>query len=85
MCRGIEALRDDFDVALISAGGWGHLLLGFVRRDLKKSAIYAGGALALQFGVVNQRFLARPQDAALVNEHFLRPNVERGRNIGGYL
>ena len=52
MRRGLDTIRDQFDIALISAGGWGHVLLGYVRRDLNKSAVYVGGALALHFGIV---------------------------------
>ena len=85
MCSRIDDVSGSFDVALISAGGWGHILLHHIRHSLNKSAIYAGGALSLHFGLTSQRILTTPEDFALVNEHFLRPDIERGRNVGGYL
>ena len=45
----------EFDVALISCGGYG-LLLGNYIKELGKGAIYVGGGLQLQFGVMGNRW-----------------------------
>jgi hypothetical protein len=62
------------------------LLLHHVRHSLNKSAIYVGGYLSLHFGLISQRIVTSPRDAAHVNEHWVRPPPPVGRrNVGGYL
>jgi hypothetical protein len=57
MCNDIKAL--DFDIALVSCGGYGLPLCNYIK-SLGKSAIYVGGALQLLFGVNGQRWQAHP-------------------------
>jgi hypothetical protein len=52
----LRAVAGDFDVALVSSGGWGPLLQAFIARDLNKSSVYLGGSLQLHFGVWGGRF-----------------------------
>ena len=52
----LYAMADDFDVALVSAGGWGPLVQEFIAETLNKSSIYMGGALQLHFGIWGGRF-----------------------------
>ena len=45
-----------FDVALLSCGAWAPLLQDFLRRELRVSSVYVGGALQLHFGVWGKRW-----------------------------
>lgn len=54
MCRDIREL--DFDVALLSCGGYGLPLCNFIYEKLGKSAVYMGGSLQLLFGVYGNRW-----------------------------
>lgn len=47
----------EFDIALVSCGGYGLLLCDFIKRELSKGAIYVGGGLQLQFGVIGNRWI----------------------------
>lgn len=89
MCNDIKFL--DFDVALLSCGGYGMPLCNFIKNDLNKSAIYVGGGLQLLFGVIGQRWLTHPTILEIIKENdtkFIRPygneivnnngSVERG-------
>ena len=61
----------EFDIALISVGGYG-LLLGNYIKELGKSSIYIGGGLQLQFGVMGNRW----KDMPMFNEgqNWIRPS-----------
>ena len=54
MCDDIEKL--DFDIALLSCGGYGEPLSYFIHNNLKKSAIYVGANLQLYFGIGGKRW-----------------------------
>jgi hypothetical protein len=54
MTYDIEKL--DFDIALISCGGYGLPIGDFIKTKMKKSAIYIGGGLQLLFGVMGNRW-----------------------------
>ena len=54
MCRDIKDL--DFDIALLSCGGYGLPLCDFIKTKLGKSAIYIGGVLQIYFGVIGRRW-----------------------------
>lgn len=60
----LYAMADDFDVALVSAGGWGPLIQDFIAQTLGKSSIYMGGALQLHFGIWGGRYF---NTSSLVN------------------
>ncbi len=75
MCNAIQKL--DFDIALLSCGGYGMPLCNFIKNDLKKSAIYIGGGLQLLFGVIGQRWLTHPVILKIIKENnskFIRPS-----------
>ena len=46
----------DFDIALVSCGGYGLPICNFIKTKMQKSAIYLGGVLALLFGVTCKRY-----------------------------
>ena len=75
----VEAVKDSFDVALVSCGGYGNPILGRLY-EMGKSAIYVGGVLQMYFGVYGSRWeRERPLVMKLFkNEHWVRPsNDER--------
>lgn len=52
----LDPLRDEFDIALIAAGGYGFHITDYIYTTLKKSSIYVGGALQLYFGIMGKRW-----------------------------
>lgn len=73
----IGSIKDDFDVALVSCGGYGNLVLNRIH-DMGKSAIYVGGVLQMYFGVYGSRWeRERPLMMKLFkNEHWVRPTSD---------
>lgn len=73
----IEYIKDTFDIALVSCGGYGSPILGRIY-DMGKSAIYIGGVLQMYFGVYGSRWeRERPLVMDLFkNEYWVRPSSE---------
>ena len=73
----LQKIRDTFDVALCSCGGYGNLVCAALH-DMGKSAIYVGGVLQMYFGIYGERWVReRPDVLALYkNEHWVRPREE---------
>jgi hypothetical protein len=46
----------NFDIALVSAGGFGMFLCNYIYTELNTSTIYVGGALQLFFGIMGKRW-----------------------------
>lgn len=59
----------DFDIALISCGGYGMIVSNFIKSDLKKIAIYIGGPLQLFFGIKGGRW----KDYPWYNKYWIEP------------
>ena len=70
----LDAIKDTYDVALISAGGYGNLICNHIFES-GKSAIYVGGVLQMYFGILGNQWLQdRPDVIRLfLNEHWSRP------------
>jgi len=70
----IEDIKDTFDIALCSCGGYGNPICAAIY-DMGKSAIYVGGVLQMYFGIYGQRWLReRPDIMRLyLNKHWTRP------------
>ena len=70
----LDAIKDTYDVALVSCGGYGNLVCNHIFES-GKSAIYVGGVLQMYFGVLGSRwFRERPDILRLfMNEHWSRP------------
>jgi hypothetical protein len=67
----------DFDIALVSAGGFGMLLCNYIYTELNTSTIYVGGALQLFFGIIGARWV----NVIGMNEHWVKPlTVDRPLN-----
>lgn len=69
-------LTDEYDVALVSAGGYGTLICDYIYTN-GKSAIYVGGVLQMYFGIYGQRWLRERKEILnlYLNNHWLRPMV----------
>ena len=78
----IKDIKDTFDVALCSCGGYGNPVVAEIHR-MGKSAIYVGGVLQMYFGIYGQRWLRERADimGMYLNEHWSRPKEdERPKN-----
>ncbi len=75
-CNEIMKIKDDFDVALCSCGGYGNPICAFIY-NMGKSAIYVGGVLQMYFGIYGQRWLKERKDVIklYLNEHWSRPKI----------
>ena len=79
----IKEHRDDYDVALVSCGGYGNLVCSAIYEN-GKSAIYVGGVLQMYFGVLGARWLRERPDIVrmFLNEHWSRPkDAEKPKNF----
>ena len=61
----------NFDIALVSCGGFGMILSDFIYSDLNKSSIYVGGSLQLYFGIIGNRWRRHPIISKLINEKWV--------------
>ena len=77
MCNDIKNL--DFDIALLGCGGYGLPLCNYIKKSLKKSAIYIGGGLQLLFGVTGKRWDTNENIQKIIRENgceFIRPSQD---------
>lgn len=72
--RQIEEIKDTFDVALVSCGGYGNLVCNAIY-EMGRSSIYVGGVLQMYFGIYGQRWLRERKDIMnlYMNEYWSRP------------
>lgn len=70
----INDIKDTFDIALCSCGGYGNPICSEIY-DMGKSAIYVGGVLQMYFGIYGERWMRERPDILRVymNEHWSRP------------
>jgi hypothetical protein len=70
----LDKIRDTYDIALVSCGGYGNLVCGHIFES-GKSAIYVGGVLQMYFGILGSRWFRERPDAVrlFLNEHWSRP------------
>lgn len=70
----IREIKDDFDVALVSCGGYGNLVCSKIYQ-MEKSAIYVGGVLQMYFGIYGSRWERERGDIMKLykNEYWTRP------------
>ena len=75
--RRLDAIRNDYDVALVSCGGYGNLVCNYIYEAHNKSAVYVGGVLQMYFGVLGGRWLKERSDVVrlFLNEHWSRPTA----------
>ena len=60
----------DFDIALVSCGGFGMILSDYIFSQLGKSVMYVGGGLQLYFGIKGNRWLTHPNVLKLINDNW---------------
>jgi len=72
--KAIDTKIDDFDVALLSCGGYANPIASYIY-EKGKSAIYVGGVLQMYFGILGSRWLQERPDIVklFVNSHWSRP------------
>ena len=77
----INEIKDKFDIALCSCGGYGNLVCSKIF-DMGKSSIYVGGVLQMFFGVYGNRWLKERPDVLrlFMNKHWSRPKEEEQPN-----
>lgn len=61
----------DFDVALVSCGGFGMILCNYIYSEMGKSVIYVGGALQLYFGILGNRWRENENILKIKTEHWI--------------
>lgn len=71
-----EALKKDFDIALIGCGAYGQPLACMLKKA-GKQAIHIGGATQIMFGIIGRRWeLNSKEVSSLFNEYWIRPSAE---------
>lgn len=68
-----EAMKHDFDVALLGCGSYGTPLAKRLRSS-GKVVIYMGGVLQMLFGIRGKRWDSIPEARALYNEYWVTPD-----------
>ena len=80
--RQLDRIKDSYDIALVSCGGYGNLVCSHIF-NAGKSAIYVGGVLQMYWGILGQRwFNDRPEIIKLfLNKSWTRPkDTEKPQN-----
>ena len=74
----INDIKDiEFDIALVSCGGYGLPLCNYIKTTMNKSAIYVGGGLQLLFGVMGKRWENNEMWNKIIRENdtkFIKPS-----------
>lgn len=70
----VEKIKDEFDIALLSCGGYGNLIAAEIFK-LDKTAIYVGGVLQMYFGIYGSRWERERPDILKIykNKHWSKP------------
>jgi len=76
-----EALKEDFDVALIACGAYG-LPLAAKLKQAGKSAVHVGGSLQLLFGVMGGRWKEMKELKPFYNDAWASPLKSEGLKAG---
>lgn len=76
--RELDKIRDTYDIALVSCGGYANLVCNYIFENHKKSAIYVGGVLQMYFGIIGSRWYKERSDVVrlFLNEHWSRPKED---------
>jgi hypothetical protein len=57
----LDLIKDNYDIALVSCGGYGNLVCSHIYKS-GKSAIYVGGVLQMYFGILGNRWFENRPD-----------------------
>jgi len=79
----LDEMRDLYDVALVSSGGYGNLICNYIFEEHNKSAIYVGGVLQMYFGISGGRWFNERASVMrmFLNSDWSRP-MESERPVG---
>jgi hypothetical protein len=55
LCNRVSERKDEYDIALVSCGGYGNPICNYIYES-GKSAIYVGGVLQMYFGIIGSRW-----------------------------
>jgi hypothetical protein len=78
----LDNIMNDFDIALVSCGGYGNLVCNYIYEN-GKSAIYVGGVLQMYFGIIGERWIRERPDIIKLfkNKYWSRPKIaEKPKN-----
>lgn len=73
MCNDLNVINKEFnfDIALVSCGGFGMIISNHIFNEFKKSTIYVGGALQLYFGIKGNRWNSHPIISKMINDKWI--------------
>jgi len=74
-CKKLDLIKDTYDIALVSSGGYGNLICNYIYEKHNKSAIYVGGVLQMYFGILGNRWLRERNEITNMysNQYWVRP------------
>jgi hypothetical protein len=69
----LDKIKDNYDIALVSCGGYGNLVCSHIYKS-GKSAIYVGGVLQMYWGILGNRWFENRPDVIrlFLNKHWSR-------------
>lgn len=70
-----EALKKDFDVAVLGCGAYGQPLASILK-SAGKQAVHIGGATQILFGIKGKRWDSSPLISAMYNDYWVRPSAD---------
>jgi hypothetical protein len=71
--RSIKENKFNFDIALVSCGGFGMIISDYIFGELKSSVMYVGGALQIYFGIMGQRWNSNDRIKRHMNSEWVYP------------
>jgi hypothetical protein len=79
----LDEIQNDYDIALLSCGGYANPILNYIYTKHRKSGMYIGGTLQMFFGIYGNRWLLERSDVLrlYINNHWVRPLISE-RPIG---
>ena len=77
-CIELDKIKNDYDVALVSAGGYGTIICNHIYNNHNKSSIYVGGTLQMYFGIYGNRWLVERAGILrmYLNKYWSRPKED---------
>lgn len=71
----------DFDIALVSCGGFGTITCDFIYTELNSSSIYVGGGLQNFFGIKGKRWISHPIISKFMNSNWINVlDIDKPKN-----
>ena len=82
----LESMKEDiskidFDVAIVGCSHYGLPLVGYIKNEMNKTAIYMGGELQILFGIKGKRWDQWERVTKHYNEYWTRPTEDIPDNI----